>query len=266
MHNLIGEWRALWHARALVWVLARRDIAARYAGSAGGVVWAYAQPLLTIAAYFLVFDVVFSMRLGEHAPTDRVGTYLIAGMLPWMAFCEATTRGMNSLVESGGLLQKNALLPVLFPARAVLASTLVFAPLLLALVPAFMTHHHFSPALLAFPLVLLLQVGMSLILAHMLAIFAAALRDTIHLVGFVLSVGVFVSPILFPITLFPEGWRWVLWANPMTPWVTSYQTVLLQGGWPDPKAWLAMLFWMLAFSVVLSVLLRRSRDQLVDWL
>ena len=73
--------------------MVRREMAARYAGTAAGVLWAYAQPLLTAAAYYLVFDVVFSMRLGEQAPTRAVGTYLIAGMLPWMAFCEALSRG-----------------------------------------------------------------------------------------------------------------------------------------------------------------------------
>ncbi|MHC5879470.1 hypothetical protein ACYT69_11145, partial [Streptococcus pyogenes] len=71
--------------------------------------WVYAQPLLTVAAYYLVFDVVFAMRLGDAAPTKAVGTYLIVGMLPWQAFGEALARGTNSLVESGHLLQKNAL-------------------------------------------------------------------------------------------------------------------------------------------------------------
>lgn len=65
-------------------MLTRREIAARYAGTAMGVAWAYVQPMLTIAAYYLVFDVVFAMRLGDGAPTHAVGAYLIV-MLPWMA-------------------------------------------------------------------------------------------------------------------------------------------------------------------------------------
>ena len=128
MLTLWNELRSVWSARALVWVLTRREVAARHAGTAVGVLWPYLQPLLTVAAYYLVFDVVFSMRLGEGAPTHAVGTFLVVGALPWMAFCDAVSRGMNSLIEAGGLLQKNPLPPVLIVVRAVLSSTVTFSP------------------------------------------------------------------------------------------------------------------------------------------
>jgi lipopolysaccharide transport system permease protein len=119
------------------------------------VVWL--PPLLTIASYFLVFDVVFGMRLGQGAPTSRVGTYLIVGMLPWMAFADAVQRGMSSLLDAGSLLHKNPLPPVLFPARAVLASGVVFAPLLLLLVPLYAGSHQFAPGVWALAPLLALQ-------------------------------------------------------------------------------------------------------------
>ena len=64
MRVLWNEARALWRGRALVWVLTRREVASRHSGTALGIVWPYLQPLLTVAAYYLVFDVVFGMRLG----------------------------------------------------------------------------------------------------------------------------------------------------------------------------------------------------------
>ena len=249
---LFQEAAALWRARALLWVMARRELAARHAGTALGIAWPYIQPLLTVAAYYLVFDVVFAMRLGEQAPTRAVGTYLIVGMLPWMAFCEALSRGMNSLVEAGSVLQKNALPPALFVARSVLASAVVHAPLMLALALAYTPHHRFALALVA--------------LLPLLALLAAALRDTVQLVGFALSVGLFLSPVLFPVTMFPAQWRWALWANPMTPLLTGYQSILLEGTWPRLSAWLAACLWCALGAWVLDRLLRRSRDQLVDWL
>ena len=72
---LTSECRQLWRLRGLLAVLTRREIGARVAGSAGGLLWVWLPPLLTVAAYFLVFDVVFGMRLGGAAPTARVGTY-----------------------------------------------------------------------------------------------------------------------------------------------------------------------------------------------
>ena len=266
MVSLLNDCRALWQARALVWVLTRREIAARHTGTAAGVLWPYLQPLLTVAAYYLVFDVVFAMRLGEGAPTHAVGTFLIVGALPWMAFCDAVSRGMNSLIEAGGLLQKNPLPPVLFTARAVLASALIYGPLLGVVALVYAPLHHFSNAMAGFVLLLALQLMLCLLLGYLLAVLAAALRDTVQMVGFLLSVGIYLSPILFPLTLFPENWRWVLWLNPMTALVQGYQHVLLQGAWPPMSVWLVTSGWLVGVAALLNVAVKRSRDQLVDWL
>lgn len=258
--------RTIWRSRGLVRTLVRREIAARYVGAAGGVGWAYAQPLLLVAAYYLVFDVVFAMRLGEGAPTAKVGAFLVVGALPWTAFCDGLSRGMSSLLDSAGMLQKNALPPALFVVRSVLASAVVFAPLLLGLALAYTPSHRFSPALAAMLPLVIGQVALTLVLGYLLAILAAALRDTLQLVGFALSVGIFCSPVLFPITMFPEGWRWVLFANPITPLVLGYQAVLLQGAWPPAATWFGIGAWLLGGTLLLAVAAHRSREQLVEWL
>ena len=231
-----------------------------------GVVWAYLQPILTIAAYFLVFDVVFSMRMGEGAPTTRMGTYLVAGALPWLAFSEALTRGAGSLVEAGSLLQKNALPPVLFVARSVLTSWVVYAPLIAVVTLGYLPVSGFGWAILAVPLLLLMQSMMTIVLAHALAILAAAMRDVLQVLTFLTSVGVYLSPVLFPVSFFPEEWRWVLFANPMSALVMGYQSVLLQGAWPGAEVWAITAIWTLVPAIALNTLIQRSRDQLVDWL
>jgi lipopolysaccharide transport system permease protein len=246
--------------------MTRREMSSRYAGSVMGVVWAFLQPVLTVAAYFLVFDVVFSMRMGEGAPTSRMGTYLVAGALPWLAFSEALSRGTNSLVEAGALLQKNALPPALFVARSVLAGLVVFAPLMGLLAIGYLPLSGFGLALLAMPLLMLLQGVLTLVLAHVLAILAAAVRDVLQVLGFLLSVGVYLSPVLFPVSLFPEQWRWVLFANPMSALVMGYQAVLLKGEWPGIELWLVTATWIVVLALILNGLIYRSRDQLVDWL
>lgn len=266
MLALNQEINALWRARALVWVLTRREIAARHAGTALGIFWPYVQPLLTVGAYYLVFDVVFAMRLSEQAPTRAVGAFLIVGALPWMAFCDAVSRGMNSLIEAGSVLQKNALPPVLFPVRAVLASSVIYGPLIAVVALAYAPLHRFNVPLLCLVPLMLVQLVLSAALGYLLAILAAALRDTVQLVGFLLSVGIYLSPVLFPLTLFPENWRWVLWFNPMTAFIIAYQSILLQGAMPPVSVWVVMLVWTLLVCALLNILVPRSRDQLVDWL
>lgn len=266
MQDCLKAWKALWQSRGLLLTMTRRELAGRYAGSAVGVAWAYLQPLLTVAAYVLVFDVVFSMRMGADAPTARVGTYLVVGAVPWLMFCESLARGTSSLLDAGGLLQKNALPPVLIVARSVLAGWIVFVPLMVVLTLGYLPVSGVSTALLALPVLLLLQGLLVFLLAHTLAIVAAAVRDTVQVLSFGLSVGIYLSPILFPLSLFPQAWRWVLFVNPMTAMVLGYQSILLQGQWPALAVWGAALAWLLALALLLNVLIRRSRDELVDWL
>ncbi len=266
MQSLAKEITDLWNARALLALMAVRDLKARHAGSAFGIAWLYVQPLLTIAAYFLVFDIVFKLRLGEGAPTRAVGAYLVVGMVPWLAFSDAVARGMNSLIDAGALLQKNPMPPVLFPARAVLSSAVVFLPLIVVLVPIYAPLHGFSAALLMLVPLMALAIITWCLLAYVFAILAAALRDVTQLVTFFLGVGVYLSPVLFPPNMFPAAMAWVLWLNPMTPTILGSQSIMLKGEVPGAEVWLAMVIWPVVLAVFLDRLISRSREQLIDWL
>jgi lipopolysaccharide transport system permease protein len=260
------ELTALWRSRRLLAMMTRRDIAARHAGSAFGALWLYAQPVLMIAAYYVLFDVVFKMRLGENAPVRSAGAYMIAGMLPWIAFSDATGRGMMSLLEAGAMLQKNPLPLALFPARATLTTLAVYLPLMILLVLVYAGMHHFSVALLLLPVLLALMAALWYLLAYSLAILAAALRDVTQIVTFLLSIGVFMSPVMFPPSMIPAGLGWLLWFNPMTPVVLGFQALLLGGNAPEPEVWGALIVWLAVLVPVLDRLIARSREQLIDWL
>lgn len=266
MSAIVKETWTIWRSRGLVWILARREVAARSAGSAGGWLWSYVQPLLTVAAFYLVFDVVFAMRLGDSAPTRAVGAFLVVGALPWMAFCDSLSRAMNSLVDAGALLQRSPLPAVLFPVRSAVASAVIYAPIMVGLTLAYAPLHRFAPSLLAFLPLLAIQFVLSVLLGYLLAIFAAAMRDTLQVVGFLLSVGIYLSPILFPMSMFPEKWRWLLWINPMTAPVMGYQAILLQGAWPPLSVWVVTGVWTVIVALVLGLVVQRCQDQLVDWL
>lgn len=264
--QLLGEMRALGAARGLLGMMVRRELAARHAGSVVGVGWVYIQPLLMMAAYYFMFDVVFKARLGEGAPTRAVGAFLIVGMLPWQAFCEAMSRSASSLIESGDLLQKNPLPFALFPVRAVASTVIVYCPLFLLLTIAYAPVHRFGLGLLALPVWLCAQFALSVLLGYFLALLAAAMRDVLQILGFVLNIGIFASPVLFPVSMFPEALRPLLWLNPMTPLVQGYQMILLQGQAPALADWLGVLCWISALVLLLDRMLKRTKEHVVDWL
>jgi lipopolysaccharide transport system permease protein len=154
----------------------------------------------------------------------------------------------------------------MFPARSVLASALVFSPLMGLLWVAYWPLHQSLLTLPALALMWVLQTALVYVMVLALAILAAALRDITQLVAFALQVGIFLSPALFPYAQFPADWRWALWANPMTPFLLGYQSVLLQGAWPEASVWSGIVAWVAVFGGLAHVLHARSKDQLVDWL
>jgi lipopolysaccharide transport system permease protein len=252
--------------RDLLLKLTRREIEARFRGSALGVIWLYAQPLALIAAYYLLFDVVFGARVGAGAESRSLGLHLIAGIVPWMAFADAVSRGMHSLVQEGRLLQKTPLPPVLFPARAVLASAVTYLPLLVMLAAGYAWHLGGSTALLLLPALGLGIFILAFLAAYSLALLTAAARDVEQVAGLLLALGLFASPVLFPIERFPDSLQGLLWLNPMTPLVLGFQSVLLDQAWPHISVWLAVALWAVALALLLGRLVANSHDQLVDWL
>lgn len=264
--SLVNDLRALRAAKGLLLLMVRRELASRHAGSIVGIGWAYVQPLLTMSAYYFMFDVVFKARLSDSAPTRAVGAFLIVGMLPWQAFCEALSRASSSLIEAGDLLQKNPLPLVLFPVRAVLATAMVYLPLFVLLAFAYFPTHKFGRGMLLLPVWLCLQFGLCMLMGYLLALLAAAMRDVTQIVGFTLNIGIFASPVLFPSSMFPESLRWVLWINPMTPLVQGYQAILLQGSIPSVDSWIGIACWLVGVAFLLGRMLVHAREQVVDWL
>jgi lipopolysaccharide transport system permease protein len=115
-------------------------------------------------------------------------------------------------------------------------------------------------------LLLLLQLVLTMLCGHVLALLTAATRDTTQVLGFALGVGIFLSPVLFPLSLFPAHWQWALYLNPMSAWVLAYQSVMLSGLWPGVNLWGIMALWLALLAGVLAWLNRNSREELVDWL
>ena len=252
--------------RGLLLPMVVREMSARTAGTALGMLWLYMPPLMLLAAYYYLFEVIFSMRLGEGAVVDRLGIYLVVGIIPWFAFADGLNRAANSLVDAAELLKKNPLPVMLFPVRSVLASMAIFAPLFVLVVPFAMLTQ--GPAW-SMVWVLPLWLGLSLLvllLGLLLALFTAASRDTSQVLGLILSIGFFLAPIIYPMSMAPWPFQLVMWLNPATPFVLSFQTVLLGAAMPPQAALLAIGLWLVVLALLVSLVLRRCREQVVDWL
>ena len=205
----------------------RRDIRARYINSVLGLSWAIVHPLFLLALYAFVFVHVLRLRPIHGGTALDFTLYLFCGMLPWLAFAEAITRAAPAILMHAHLIKKMVfpveILPVYVVVSALLAEIVALVFFLVAL--AIVRGLAWTTALI--PLLMLLQFLFTVGLAWALATLTVFLRDVAQILGLALTAWMFLTPIFYPAELVPQGFRWILYLNPMFYLIEGYRNILL---------------------------------------
>ncbi len=235
--------RGLWAYRELLYFLTWRDIKVRYKQTLIGATWAILQPLFTM----LVFTIFFGILIG--VPSDGVPypLFAYAGLLPWTFFANAVTNSSNSLIVNANLISKVYFPRITIPAAAVAAGLmdLVIASVILIGL-AFYYRVTLTWGILLLPVFVLLTTLLALGLGICVSALNVKYRDVRHALPFILQSWMFMTPIIYPASVVPAQFRWLLALNPMTGIVEGFRAALY-GGSIDPKA--------IMISVVLTFLL-----------
>lgn len=214
----------------LLRTLSVHRINVRYRQTALGVVWAVLQPLLMM----LIFAAVFS-RLARM-PSEGVpyALFAYAALLPWTCFSTAVTNGTGSIVSHTQLITKVYFPREILPLTYVVVALFDFAIGLAALAALMLWYQApVTPALvLLLPLVVLLAAWC---LAVSLALSALQVRwrDIGVALPVAIQLGMFVSPVVYPLNLVPESWRLLYLLNPMAGIIQGFRDILLRGQAPD---------------------------------
>lgn len=233
---MLANLRQLFRYRALIQSLVARELKARYRGSVLGFFWSFINPLLLLLVYTFVFTVVMP---GVHSPElEPFALFMFCGILPWSWFSSSLLEASNVLIAGGNLIRK-----VLFPAE-VLPIVTVLAGLVhfcfgLPILAAFLVYYQVPivPADLAwFPIVVLVQLVLTLGLALLLSALAVHFRDLRDLLSNLLTLWFFATPIIYALSQAPSSVRPFLNLNPLTHLALSYQEILFRPGpfteWP----------------------------------
>ena len=241
----------LYRHRVLILNFVKRDLLARYKGSAMGVFWSVAHPLVMLLLYTLVFSVILQVRLGAAEGTQIFALYLFCGMLPWNAFQEGISRSTGVILDHANLIKRTVLPSEILPTYVVLSSLInELIGLAILLGAVLLITHTLSVPLLLLPVIMLLQIGFTLGLAWMVAAINVFLRDVGQLLGMILTLWLFLTPIFYPPSLIPKSLGWLLLVNPMGWVVEAYRSVILRGAFP--AAW-PMAALALCSAIVFSV-------------
>ena len=245
--------------RDLVRALVARELKVRYRRSAIGFLWTMLQPLLTMLVLQLVFSQIFAVRLTY----GNYPIFALAGILFWNFFSQSIVASMNSLRGNAQLLQKLPVPKTVFPLATVLSGVvnLVFAlvPLLAILL---VTGHPIRPALLFLPisifLVALFTLGAGLLLSPMAVFFS----DVVELIGVLLMLLMYLTPVIYPIEIVPEHMRWVVRYNPIRSILEVFRDPIYQGEVP-PLSHFAVCFGIAVLAFVLGAwVFRKSSDRI----
>ena len=260
LHNLAQ----LVRYRGLIQSLVARELKARYRGSVLGFFWSFINPLLLLLIYSFVFSIVLpGTRPKEIEP---FALFMFCGILPWTWFSSSLAESAGVILGSGNLVKK-----VLFPAEVLptvtVLSNLVHFALGLPILLAFLAWNgKLTWMALALPLPMLVQFVLSLGLALFLSALTVHFRDVQNVLGHVLQVWFFATPVIYNYADIREGTalRSVLRLNPMTHVIVTYQQIFFHGRVDHWRGlFLAFLVGVAAFAAG-AFLFDRLRDTLPE--
>jgi ABC-type polysaccharide/polyol phosphate export permease len=232
---------------------------ARFIGSALGWIWAVLQPAVLVGVYWFVFTYMIPVR--SPGGSNEYIYFLIAGLIPWMAINEGLMRSMTSIVDNAPMVRKlplhSELLVIVPNATAMMFEAVALVLFVLAL--TFMRGFHSAAWLL--PVALLMQLALQLSLALFLAAIYVFFRDLAQILGFVLSVVFYLSPILYPAT---GRFEKILVWNPLTPLLGLFRSAVLGAPIPDARSIVFLVAVTSAAGAAGMFFFRRTQPLLVD--
>jgi homopolymeric O-antigen transport system permease protein len=245
----------------LVRALVVRELKARYRASVLGFLWSFLNPMVLLGVYALVFSFYLRSGLADYA------AFLACGLLPWVWFSSSLLEGTSSIVNGSNLVNK-----ALFPAEVLpvvpVVSNLVHFLLGLPILLGFLALYGRMPtALIALiPLLLLAQFIFTTALVLVLSTLNVFYRDMQHIMGNLLTLWFFLSPVVYEASQVPPAFRWTLELNPMAHLLQGYQALLFYRELP-PHFVSHLVVLTLASTILMMAAYQvfvRSKDEFVE--
>ena len=245
--RLVGMWLyEIWRSREILYFLAWRDVKVRYKQAVLGVAWAVLQPLFTM--------VIFTFFFGRLAaiPSDGVPypLFSFSALLLWTYFAVTLSQVGNSLVSNSSLITKIYFPRVLLPGAAALGGLLdllVSSLFLVGMMIYYRVVPHWTilltPVFVAETVLLVMGAGM------LLAALNVRYRDVKYTIPFLTQIGLFVTPVIYPVSFLPHRFQWLLALNPMAGVIEGFRGCLLGVGTIDwelvASSWAVTLLFLL---------------------
>jgi lipopolysaccharide transport system permease protein len=253
----------LWANRSLLRIWVQYNVMDRYAQAILGILWIVLLPLSTA----FVMSVVFSQIMRIHTGAVPFIAFFLSAYVPWGLFSQSISAGMRSILSAMGLINQ-----IYFPREIIVLSALgealvdaffMFAAMLVidAMVGVFP-----NPLFVLLPLVLLIQVALMLGLMFIVSWMSVIVRDIPQLISVLLQILFYLSPIIYPVSIIPHRFQFLVNLNPVALLVQAYRDVIVYDRQPD---WFSLVY-PAALGVALLVFgyrhFKANEDRFADML
>ncbi|KIC79635.1 ABC transporter permease [Pseudomonas sp. C5pp] len=221
--------------------------------------WVVLEPLLHLVIYYFLFGRVL------NAGVENYGLFLLCGLVPWMWFTKAVSTSATSILGGQSLMLNSNVQPAFFPLVNIVQSTFKQLPaMLLLIVLRFVADDDsLSLSLIYFPLIVVLQFLLTIVLGMLLAALVSIVRDIANIVGTGLTLLMILSGVIYNYQSLPgRVAEWVQY-NPLAVIIAAYRQVILQGASPEIKGLLYVFAVSLALGAVNYVIYKLQRKKFV---
>jgi lipopolysaccharide transport system permease protein len=250
--RLAINWREMFAYRELFFYFAWRDVKVRYKQTAIGASWAILQPFIQMVVFTLFFNKVAGIGTGNDAVPYAIFSF--TGLLFWNFFSGALTRASNSLVDNQSVVTKVYFPRLLLPLSSTLIGLIDFAFAFIVFIG--LAFYFQIPPTIEAVLLLGPALFITFITASGIGMFLAAVnvkyRDVKQAVPFFIQVGLFITPVIYPVTAVPEQYQWLLYLNPMTGVINVMRSSFLHTApidWPLTMLSVASAFVMFVIGL-----------------
>lgn len=236
-------------SRRLIATLAKNDFRTRFAGSYLGIIWAFIQPLVTVAVYWFVFQV--GLRAGRMSDYPFV-IFLVTGLVPWFFFSDAWNGGTNALLEYNYLVKKVVFKISILPVVKVLSNMFVHAFFILFVI-ILCAFYGYVPSIFMVQIIyyVFCTFALALGLSYLTSAVVGFFRDLTQIIGIILQVGVWMTPIMWDASLtLPPVLHFIFKLNPVYYIVKGYRNAFLEKVWFwDDMMW-TTYFWIVTLAIL----------------
>ncbi|MEE4358998.1 MAG: ABC transporter permease [Desulfococcaceae bacterium] len=236
--------------RHLMGEFVSKDIRGRFAGSMAGILWALITPLSNIIIYYFIFSIVIRIQVsaGENG-TDSFFIYFLSGFFPWLILSESLSRSTGVLLENSNLITKVVfpveLLPICSMFTSLIINGIGFIAFLLFLAISGFFHPMWFVLIPLMGIYLIFIIGLCCLLSALCVFF----RDIQEFMNLILTLWFYATPIIYPFSMLPESYRFIVEWNPANTYIQLVREILLTHSFSPEILWQAIFFSVISYCL-----------------